>query len=52
MIDPLFFSAFIMGLIGSGHCIALFGGSACSLQLATDKTRPFQYSIAYNIGRA
>ncbi|MBB1308170.1 sulfite exporter TauE/SafE family protein [Pseudoalteromonas sp. SR41-8] len=52
MIDPLFVSAFIMGLIGSGHCIAMCGGIASSLQLATDKTRPLQYSIAYNIGRA
>ncbi len=52
MINPLFISAFIMGLIGSGHCIAMCGGIASSLQLVTDKTRPFAYSLAYNLGRA
>ncbi|MCQ8877045.1 sulfite exporter TauE/SafE family protein [Pseudoalteromonas shioyasakiensis] len=52
MIDPLFISAFIMGLIGSGHCIAMCGGIASSLQLATDKRRPLAYSLAYNLGRA
>lgn len=52
MIDPLFISAFVMGLIGSGHCIAMCGGIASSLQLATDKTKPVYFSIAYNLGRA
>ena len=52
MIDPLYISAFIMGLIGSGHCIAMCGGIASSLQLATDKKRPVAYTTAYNIGRA
>ncbi|TGE76640.1 cytochrome biogenesis protein [Pseudoalteromonas sp. KS88] len=52
MIDPLYISAFIMGLIGSGHCIAMCGGIASSLQLATDKRRPISYTIAYNLGRA
>ncbi|AQQ01675.1 sulfite exporter TauE/SafE family protein [Pseudoalteromonas sp. SG45-5] len=52
MIDPLYTSAFLMGLIGSGHCIAMCGGIASSLQLASDKRKTFTYSLAYNIGRA
>ncbi|WP_024610099.1 MULTISPECIES: sulfite exporter TauE/SafE family protein [unclassified Pseudoalteromonas] len=52
MIDPLYTSAFLMGLIGSGHCIAMCGGIASSLQLASDKRKAFTYSFAYNIGRA
>jgi len=52
MIDPLYTSAFLMGLIGSGHCIAMCGGIASSLQLASDKRKAFTYSFAYNTGRA
>ncbi|MBH0058550.1 sulfite exporter TauE/SafE family protein [Pseudoalteromonas sp. SWXJZ94C] len=52
MIDPLYTSAFLMGLIGSGHCIAMCGGIASSLQLASDKRKTFTYSFAYNVGRA
>ncbi|MFT7279217.1 MAG: sulfite exporter TauE/SafE, partial [Pseudoalteromonas distincta] len=44
MIDPLYTSAFLMGLIGSGHCIAMCGGIASSLQLASDKRKTFTYS--------
>jgi sulfite exporter TauE/SafE len=51
MIDPLFVSAFIMGLIGSGHCIAMCGGIASSLQLAVSKQQTLLYSLFYNIGR-
>ena len=39
MIDPLFISAFVMGLLGSGHCLAMCGGIASSLQLAAKKTK-------------
>ncbi|MGO2478304.1 MAG: sulfite exporter TauE/SafE family protein, partial [Pseudoalteromonas sp.] len=52
MIDPLFSSAFIMGLIGSGHCIAMCGGIASSLQLASKQSNSFYFVIAYNVGRA
>jgi sulfite exporter TauE/SafE len=52
MIDPLFTSAFLMGLIGSGHCIAMCGGIAGSLQLAGNKRQTLVYSFAYNLGRA
>ncbi|WP_288986942.1 sulfite exporter TauE/SafE family protein [uncultured Pseudoalteromonas sp.] len=52
MIDPIFVSAFLMGLIGSGHCIAMCGGIASSLQLASNKRQTWIYSLAYNSGRA
>ncbi len=52
MIEPLFISAFIMGLIGSGHCLVMCGGIASSLQLAASKNRAVSFSIAYNLGRA
>ncbi|HBW98222.1 MAG TPA: cytochrome biogenesis protein, partial [Pseudoalteromonas sp.] len=52
MIDPLYTSAFLMGLIGSGHCLAMCGGIASSLQLASNKRQSVIYSFAYNIGRA
>ncbi|WP_394186078.1 sulfite exporter TauE/SafE family protein [Pseudoalteromonas tetraodonis] len=52
MIDPIFVSAFFMGLIGSGHCIAMCGGIASSLQLASNKRQTWLYSLAYNSGRA
>ncbi|PHQ94603.1 MAG: cytochrome biogenesis protein [Pseudoalteromonas sp.] len=52
MIDPIFVSAFLMGLIGSGHCIAMCGGIASSLQLASNKRQTWLYSLAYNSGRA
>ena len=52
MIDPIFVSAFLMGLIGSGHCIAMCGGIASSLQLACNKRQTWLYSLAYNSGRA
>jgi len=52
MIDPVFVSAFLMGLIGSGHCIAMCGGIASSLQLASNKRQTWLHSLAYNSGRA
>lgn len=52
MIDPLFVSAFFMGLIGSGHCLAMCGGIASSLQLASNKKHTLIYALAYNSGRA
>jgi len=52
MTASLFITAFIMGLAGSGHCIAMCGGIASSLQLAVhDKTRARQYTLLYNLGR-
>ncbi|WP_152085750.1 sulfite exporter TauE/SafE family protein [Pseudoalteromonas sp. A25] len=45
-------SAFIMGLVGSGHCLVMCGGVASSLQLATHSLKPWYVSVIYNIGRA
>ncbi|MBQ4832224.1 sulfite exporter TauE/SafE family protein [Pseudoalteromonas sp. MMG010] len=52
MIESIYASAFIMGLIGSGHCVAMCGGIASSLQLAANKKQSILYSVCYNIGRA
>ncbi|WP_404339812.1 sulfite exporter TauE/SafE family protein [Pseudoalteromonas mariniglutinosa] len=52
MIEPLLISAFMMGLLGSGHCVAMCGGIASSLQLAANSNRHILFSISYNLGRA
>jgi sulfite exporter TauE/SafE len=49
-----FFSAFIIGLLGSGHCIVMCGGISTMLTTAIAKEHTkHQYIIilAYNIGR-
>jgi len=52
MTETLFLTAFFMGLAGSGHCIAMCGGIASSLQFAIeDKNKSQQYALLYNIGR-
>lgn len=52
MTASLFLTAFFMGLAGSGHCIAMCGGIASSLQFAIeDKSKAQQYALLYNIGR-
>jgi len=52
MNESLFLTAFFMGLAGSGHCIAMCGGIASSLQFAIDdKSKAQQYALLYNIGR-
>lgn len=45
------FAAFMMGLLGSGHCIVMCGGIASSLQLAAKHQRPFIVALSYNFGR-
>ncbi|KID57251.1 cytochrome biogenesis protein [Pseudoalteromonas luteoviolacea] len=44
-------SAFFMGLMGSGHCLAMCGGIASSLQLAQSKQQPLIVAFLYNLGR-
>lgn len=45
-------SALIMGLLGSGHCLAMCGGVASSLTLAVkDKALVKRYTLLYNLGR-
>jgi len=49
-----FFSAFIIGLLGSGHCVVMCGGISTMLTTAiSDSARHKQYAIifAYNFGR-
>ena len=49
-----FFSAFIIGLLGSGHCIVMCGGISTMLTTAiSDQTRHKKFAIvfAYNFGR-
>ncbi|WP_105168087.1 sulfite exporter TauE/SafE family protein [Pseudoalteromonas sp. T1lg23B] len=44
-------SAFIMGLVGSGHCLVMCGGIASSLQLASSTLNTWRVSLLYNAGR-
>lgn len=45
-------SALVMGLLGSGHCLAMCGGVASSLTLAVkDKAQIKRYTLLYNLGR-
>ncbi|MDO6447290.1 sulfite exporter TauE/SafE family protein [Colwellia sp. 1_MG-2023] len=48
-----FFSAFIIGLLGGGHCIAMCGGITTMLTSALPKQRKnnLPYILTYNIGR-
>ncbi|MBD1584357.1 sulfite exporter TauE/SafE family protein [Pseudoalteromonas sp. S16_S37] len=45
-------SAFVMGLVGSGHCLVMCGGVASSLQLAAHSLKSWLVSVLYNLGRA
>ncbi len=56
MIDilPLLFSAFIIGLLGGGHCIGMCGGLMGALSLAIPKELQHKktlYLLLYNLGR-
>ncbi|MFT5635406.1 MAG: sulfite exporter TauE/SafE [Cognaticolwellia sp.] len=49
-----FFSAFVIGLLGSGHCVVMCGGISTMLTAAiSDTSRHKKYAIifAYNFGR-
>ena len=49
-----FFSAFVIGLLGSGHCVVMCGGISTMLTSAiSDTSRKNKYAIifAYNFGR-
>lgn len=49
-----YFSAFIIGLLGSGHCIVMCGGISTMLTTAISKTaddKKYQIVFAYNLGR-
>ena len=52
MTTDVILSAFVMGLLGSGHCLAMCGGVSSSLTLAIkEKHRVKQYTLLYNLGR-
>ncbi len=49
-----YFSAFIIGLLGSAHCIGMCGGISTMLTSAIDSkrtTNQLQLSLSYNFGR-
>ncbi|MBQ4852386.1 sulfite exporter TauE/SafE family protein [Pseudoalteromonas sp. MMG012] len=52
MTEISLFGAFIMGLVGSGHCIVMCGGIASSLQMANSTLKPISVGLTYNLGRA
>ncbi|XQW83636.1 sulfite exporter TauE/SafE family protein [Thalassotalea piscium] len=53
--DIDFFAAFVIGLLGSGHCIGMCGGITTMLSTAINKeqkqTSKLRIILAYNIGR-
>ncbi len=53
--ESLYFSAFIIGLLGSTHCAGMCGGIISGLTLGISKTNRrkyfFSYSLIYNLGR-
>lgn len=50
--DISFYSAFLIGLAGSIHCVAMCGGVVAGLQHAIpDNHSSFPYVITYNVGR-
>lgn len=52
MTTSLIATAFLMGLLGSGHCLAMCGGVSSSLTLAVkERTRVPLYTVLYNLGR-
>ena len=50
-------AAFLLGVLGSGHCVAMCGGIACALTVGLDErvrrspVRMLPYVLAYNVGR-
>ncbi len=50
MTISLFATAFMLGLLGSGHCIAMCGGVASSLQIASKGDKNMRV-LQYNFGR-
>jgi len=49
-----FFSAFVVGLLGAGHCLGMCGGITSMLTSAVPKSNSsmrWLYSLCYNLGR-
>jgi sulfite exporter TauE/SafE len=53
MIELSFLSAFLVGLLGGGHCIGMCGGfvGAVSVHLPQQKSSKLPFLLAYNTGR-
>lgn len=56
LVNPVVVSAFVMGLLGGAHCVAMCGGVVgvlCSAapRCAAAKTKQARYWLAYNAGR-
>ncbi|WP_086930064.1 sulfite exporter TauE/SafE family protein [Agarilytica rhodophyticola] len=50
----VFFSAFVIGLLGAGHCLGMCGGIAAALSFGiaeASQVRKLYILIAYNLGR-
>lgn len=48
-----YWAAFMVGLLGSGHCLGMCGGlvSAFFMKIAAGKTAPFHVILAYHLAR-
>lgn len=51
MTESNLLAAFLMGLAGSGHCVAMCGGIAGSFQFASRNLTPSFAALFYNLGR-
>ncbi|MEM7209242.1 MAG: sulfite exporter TauE/SafE family protein [Pseudomonadota bacterium] len=47
----LLFSAFLIGLLGAGHCATMCGGLVSAFTLSGANRRPLSWFINYNVGR-
>ena len=48
---PIYLSAFLLGLLGAGHCLGMCGGLASALGLNTGQNDKLERLLAYNLGR-
>ncbi|HQR60095.1 MAG TPA: sulfite exporter TauE/SafE family protein [Methylophilaceae bacterium] len=52
MLELTYFSAFLVGLLGGGHCVGMCGGIVGAVTLSLPGQRPkTPYLLAYNFGR-
>lgn len=52
MLELSLFSAFLVGLLGSGHCISMCGGIVGAVSMTMPGEKPhFSFLLAYNAGR-
>jgi len=51
-IDPhILASAFLLGFLGSGHCLGMCGGLSSALGLNTGQSGRVLHVVGYNLGR-